>query len=94
MNRVSSLQLLKSYRERGFSLVPLKPRFKIPLVKWKEYQLANDDLLRFLAQDTNWAIRCNENFHAPDFDNPETYERFIQGEGGILKNAPTVHPSA
>jgi hypothetical protein len=85
--------MLTSYNHHGLSLVPLKPKSKIPLVKWKEYQLTNDDLLRFITQDTNWAIRCDENFHALDFDNPETYERFIQGEGAILKDAPTIRTS-
>jgi hypothetical protein len=93
MNRVSTLQMLTSYHHHGLSLVPLKPKSKIPLVKWKEYQLTNDDLLRFITQDTNWAIRCDENFHALDFDNPETYERFIQGEGAILKDTPTIRTS-
>ena len=90
MNSTDHLWLLKSYQDLGFQLVPLKPQSKIPLVKWKSYRLTDADLLRFLAQHSNWAIRCDEKFHAMDFDNPETYERFIRGEGGILKNAPTI----
>ena len=84
MNMVECLPLIRSYHRHGLSLVPLKPRSKIPLVKWKEYQLANDDLLRFLAQDTNWAIRCDRGFHALDLNNPETYEEFIQENGNYF----------
>jgi hypothetical protein len=90
MDRDSTLQTLKSYHQRGFNLIPLKPRAKIPLVKWKEYRLSNEDLLRFTSQDTNWAIRCDRGFHALDFDNPETYEKFIQENGGYFSGAPIV----
>jgi hypothetical protein len=68
----------------------MKPRAKIPLVKWKEYRLSNEDLLRFTSQDTNWAIRCDEGFHALDFDNPERYERFVQEKGDYFSGAPVV----
>ena len=81
MDKVGTLQLLNSYHQRGFNLIPMKPRAKIPLVKWKEYRLSNEDLLRFTSQDTNWAIRCDKGFHALDFDKPERYERFIQEKG-------------
>ncbi len=90
MDRVGTLQMLKSYHQRGFSLIPLKPRAKIPLVKWKEYRLSNEDLLRFTSLDTNWAIRCDGGFHALDFDNPETYERFIQENGEYFNGAPVI----
>ena len=90
MDRVGTLQMLKSYHQRGFSLIPLKPRAKIPLVKWKEYRLSNEDLLRFTSLDTNWAIRCDGDFHALDFDNPETYERFVQKNGEYFNGAPVV----
>ncbi len=90
MDKVGTLQLLKSYDQRGFSLIPLKPRAKIPLVKWKEYRLSNEDLLRFTSQDTNWAIRCDESFHALDFDNPERYERFVREKGDYFSGAPVV----
>jgi len=90
MDKVSALQMLKSYHQRGFNLIPLKPRAKTPLVKWKKYRLSNEDLLRFLNQGTNWAIRCDESFHALDFDDPETYERFIRGNNGLFSGAPVV----
>lgn len=90
MNRLHRLWLLKSYRNDGFSLVPAKPRSKIPMVKWKEYRLTNKDFLHFLAQDANWAIRCDDNFHAFDFDDAEVYVRFMQEKGKLLKNAPVI----
>ena len=93
MDRTERLQILKTYHQRGLSLIPLKPKSKIPMVKWKDYRLTNEDLLRFLAQDTNWAIRCDESFHALDFDDVGTYQRFIQGEGAIIKDAPTIRTS-
>jgi hypothetical protein len=90
MKRTDALQMLKQYHHHGFSLVPLKPRSKTPLVKWKDYQLSNEDFLKFLSQGANWAIRCDEHFHALDFDNPDTYQRFIEENGQLLKDAPTV----
>ena len=90
MDKVSALQLLKSYHQRGFNLIPLKSRDKIPLVKWKDYRLSNEDLLKFIDQSTNWAIRCDESFHALDFDSTERFERFIQKEGNYFSGAPVV----
>ncbi len=71
MNRTQTLQLLRSYREKGLNLIPLKPRSKTPLVKWKTYQLTDEDFLKYLSQGVNWAVRCDEHFHALDFDNPD-----------------------
>ena len=48
MDKVSTLRQLKSFHQRGFNLIPLKPRNKKPLVKWKEYKLSNEDLLKFI----------------------------------------------
>ncbi len=93
MKQVDTLHTLRFYRKWGLSLVPLKPRSKISLVRWKEYQLSDEDSLKFPAHETNRTIRCDQNFHALDFDNPETYERFIQGKGKILKDAPTIRTS-
>ena len=91
MNKTDRLLLLKRHREFRFSLIPLKPRSKIPFVKWKEYRLNNKDFLSFLARDINWAIRCDENFHALDFDDIEVYTKFIQEKGEVFKDAPVVH---
>ncbi len=48
MDKVSTLRQLKSFHQRGFNLIPLKPRNKKPLVKRKEYKLSNEDLLKFI----------------------------------------------
>ena len=93
MNRVDALQMLKSYLEHGFSPIPLEPQSKVPLVKWKKYHLTNEELLRFLSQDANWAIRCDEHFHALDFDNPDIYQMFIWENAQLLKDAPTIRTS-
>ena len=85
--------LLQRYRQKGLNLIPLKPRSKVPLVKWKEYRLTDADLEKYLIQDANWAIRCDDNFHALDFDDTESYDRFIHGAGAILQGAPTVRTS-
>lgn len=90
MDRVSTLQQLKSYYQRGFNLIPLKPRAKIPLAKWKEYRLSNEDLLKFINQSANWAIRYDDNFHALDFDNIEGFEKFIRENGEYFNGAPIV----
>ncbi len=91
MNRVDALQMLRQYCHDGFSLVPLKPRSKTPLVRWKDYQLTDEDLLTFVSQGANWAIRCDAKLHTLDFDDPDTYCRFVQEKGDALKDAPTVH---
>ena len=39
MNTIDHTQLLKSYQHRGFRLVLLKPRSKVPLVKWRTTNL-------------------------------------------------------
>lgn len=90
MNQANSLQMLKQYHHHGFSLVPLKPRSKTPLVRWKEYQLRNEDFLRFTSQGANWAVRCDDNFHALDFDSPETYEKFIRENDDYFRAAPLI----
>ena len=53
MNEVSPLSTLKSYYQRGFNLIPLKPRFKMPLIKWKEYQLTAQDFTSYLSHDSS-----------------------------------------
>jgi len=90
MDKVSILRQLMSYHQKGFNLIPLKPRDKIPLVKWKEYRLSNQDLLKFIDQSANWAIRCDNGFHALDFDSTERFERFIRENGGYFKGAPVI----
>jgi hypothetical protein len=90
MNRVDSLHLLKLYRGMGFSLVPLRRRAKIPLVKWKDYKPTDQELFDFFARGVNWAIRCDERFHALDFDSSQDYHRFLEQSGTLLQNAPTV----
>ncbi|MCX8125849.1 MAG: bifunctional DNA primase/polymerase, partial [Dehalococcoidia bacterium] len=90
MNHMQALQLLRTYQEKGLSLIPLKPRTKTPLVKWKEYRLTDEDFLKYLSQGINWAIRCDENFHAFDFDNLDNYRKYIQENSDILRGAPIV----
>jgi len=90
MTRSNHLQILKKYHRLGFNLVPLKPRSKVPLVRWKGYQLRNKDFLRFLGQGTNWAIRCDEVFHVLDFDDAQTYMRFSQEPGEVIRDCPLV----
>jgi len=90
MEKVDCLRLLKWYHNHGLNLVPVKPRAKVPMVKWKDYQLSTQDFLHFLAQGANWAIRCSDNFHALDFDNAETYTIFMEDNGRLLKDAPIV----
>ncbi len=90
MTRSERLRTLNSLHSRGFKLVPLEHKTKRPVVKWKDYQLTDGDLIRFLAQGANWAIRCDDNFHALDFDDPDTYINFVHAEGVALQNAPIV----
>lgn len=64
MNELDRLRLLKPYAHPGFRLVPLKPTSKILLLRWKDYQLSNEDFRHFLSQDIDSAFACDDSFHA------------------------------
>ncbi len=78
----------KYYVEHGFSVIPLKPRSKEPLIPWKEYQerLPTPEELKewFEGKDTNdvnVAIvtgRVSGNLVVLDFDSEDAFKRFYE----------------
>lgn len=82
--------MLKSYHQQGLILILLRPRSRIPLVKWKDNRLSNDDFLKFLTQHTNWAIRCDDDFPALDFDTTDAYTKSIPDKGELFKRSPIL----
>lgn len=51
-------QWAQSYRDAGFSVIPLRPRSKIPAIKWEEYQKrlpTKEEITQWFAEQPN----CN-----------------------------------
>lgn len=66
----------------GFSVVPLKPRSKQPLVKWSQFQQEQppENVVKswFLGQDVNLGIVTGYNgLTVIDFDSPTEYLRWL-----------------
>jgi hypothetical protein len=82
------------YTESGFSVIPIKPRNKEPLAKWKEYQKRKptvDEVESWFKdktpEDVGIGIVCGPvsgNLVVLDFDKPEMWERlnptYFEGE--------------
>lgn len=79
MNEVSLLSTLESYHQRGFNLIPLKPRSKMPLVKWKDYQLTAQDFTRYLSRDSNNEAENT----ARIFTYNRSWQRHLEGKLGL-----------
>jgi len=48
---------IEQYLSLGFSLIPLQPRQKTPLVKWKTFKLSVLAVDYYQKKNANWAIR-------------------------------------
>ncbi len=73
------------YVEHGFSVIPLKPKAKEPLIPWKEYQerLPSEEELEkwFKGKEANIAIvtgRVSGNLVVLDFDSEEAFKSFVE----------------
>ena len=73
------------YVSHGLSVIPLKPRGKEPLVKWKEFQerLPNDEEIEkwFRSGSVNIGIvtgRVSGNLVVLDFDGKEAFKAFVE----------------
>ncbi|ACP54414.1 bifunctional DNA primase/polymerase [Saccharolobus islandicus] len=73
------------YHTYGLSVIPLKPKEKVPLIKWEKYQkeLATIDEIKkwFENNENNIAIICGKvsgNLVVIDFDDAEIYEKFLK----------------
>jgi len=71
--------LLQLYVRLGLTPIPLKPRSKIPLVRWRRnWNPSPSDLAPWASQaDTNWGVRCGPNLVAFDFDDSDSFRRFV-----------------
>ena len=75
----------KYYVKQGFSVIPLKPRSKEPLVAWKQYQerLPSPNELEewFKGRRANIAIvtgRVSGNLVVLDFDSKDSFKAFVE----------------
>ncbi|ACP38612.1 bifunctional DNA primase/polymerase [Saccharolobus islandicus] len=73
------------YHTYGLSVIPLKPKEKIPIVEWGEYQKERPSISEiekwFKDTDNNIAIVCGKvsgNLVVIDFDDTEIYEKFLK----------------
>jgi hypothetical protein len=87
------LDYARFYRALGFSLIPLKPRGKTPVVPWKQFQnrrMTEREAIKFFGNG-----RCNigivtgeiSGICALDFDSEEAYH---QAEKEGLPDTPTI----
>jgi hypothetical protein len=81
------------YISNGLSVIPIKPRDKVPLIKWENYQREPPSIVEvrkwFDGTDNNIAIVCGKvsgNLVVVDFDDVELYEEFLKGLDGELKD--------
>jgi len=73
------------YVSYGLSVIPLRPREKVPLVRWEQYQKEPPTLEEvqrwFKGTNNNIAIVCGKvssNLVVIDFDDAEVYEKFMK----------------
>lgn len=76
MNRIHHLQL---YTRLGLVPIPLKPRSKVPQIRWGDgWNPTPQDLEAWASRpNINWAVRCGENLAVLDFDSDEAFHNFI-----------------
>lgn len=61
--------------------IPLKPKSKIPLVRWSEkhWRPSPAELEPWASKPgINWGVRCGAELAVLDFDEPGAYHRFVQ----------------
>ena len=67
---MSICDLLQLYQRLGLTPIPLKPRSKVPLVKWHNgWNPPREELEAWASRpDINWGARCGVEVAALDFD--------------------------
>lgn len=89
------MEFAQSYKDAGFSVIPLRPRSKIPAIKWEEYQKrlpTKEEITQWFAEQPN----CNiglvtgeiSGFVVVDLDGPEG---FATGKRLRLTSPVCVH---
>jgi len=73
---------LRLYRSLGLTAIPLKPRYKVPLVKWRDgWNPSPKELERFACDPSvNWGVRCGENL-VIDCDSADAFRSFTATHG-------------
>ncbi|BFI76790.1 bifunctional DNA primase/polymerase [Sulfurisphaera ohwakuensis] len=81
------------YHSYGLSVIPLKPKEKVPLIEWRRYQQEmpsiNEINRWFKDTNNNIAVVCGKisgNLVVIDFDDEQIYTKFIEE----LKNHPEL----
>ena len=85
------------YRERGWSLIPMKMEAKRPKVRWKKYQRehASDSTLRRWFTDPQTGIGVvfggvSDGLASRDFDDMDSYRQWSEENPELARTLPTV----
>jgi hypothetical protein len=91
------LQYAELYLSKGFSIIPMKPRQKSPVVRWKEFQFrkpAQKEFKKWFGHKSRYGIAIVtgkiSGICVMDFDSVEAYQKTI---GSGLPETPTVKTS-
>ncbi|MFC1865709.1 CHC2 zinc finger domain-containing protein [Chloroflexota bacterium] len=75
---MSNPNILEICDRYGLTPIPLKPRSKVPLVKWGNSWRPTPQEMKIWAQKpVNWGVRCDDGFAALDFDSEAAYHDFV-----------------
>lgn len=90
MNTVE--EQIEEYLNYGFSVIPLKPKSKLPLIAWKEFILPRKAVVGYVRRKVNWAIKSgriapNRFAYFLDLDDKRTLPEIIEV---IPADAPIV----
>jgi hypothetical protein len=94
----SVLFFAERYAEMGMSVIPVIYGDKKPAVRWEAYQTRSptqDELLQWFGngQARNIGVVCGKvsgNLLVIDFDSPEAYSRFFEGNAELERETPIV----
>jgi len=96
--RDSALGFARRYVDLGLSVIPVIYREKKPALNWKPYQdrrPTQGELREWFrnGQAQNVAVVCGQvsgNLVVIDFDSPEAYSRFFEGNAELERETPIV----
>lgn len=93
MNTVK--EQIENYLDLGFSVIPLKPKSKLPLIRWKTFILPKKAVYRYVDRGCNWAIKGgqiapNRFVYFLDLDDKQTLPKIFKD---IPASAPIVSTS-
>jgi hypothetical protein len=84
------------YFNLGLTPIPLKPRTKQALVRWRDSEWnpkGVHDLKPWIDRaGTNWGLRCGPELHVIDIDDPQRFEALVSS-GAIPRECPVVGSS-